>query len=347
MPRYQNPYYAGPYPTDPTWGMVGSSLSTALFGNPEMAAQAKLNRARVDQAQASAGYDRARTTQTEDVTNARRNWGVNDGLPGTVASIFRGNPDDATADQLNKGAVGQIILDAARGAMAPQEPSGLAGAITRIPGPETTATDDEITVSAPRAVPVPAPPSGPPVSENVMRMLGMLLGQQSDDNTAYTVEQGDAYQGRELDNRYRMNEADNATTRRGQDVSASTTMRGQDISAATSRRGQDITDRRDRGHGSFGKGDPNKPKFVPPTQMDDVDSEILRQMNGGRDEEGNPIQSISDGAMTNVRRKAIEFYQQNGNMAEAVGMSLRYWQNIGRRERTRDANRPPLDSFRN
>lgn len=62
MARYQNPFAGSMerYPTDPSWGAVGSNLATALFGNPEMAAQAALRKAQMEQAQAEAAYNNAR-----------------------------------------------------------------------------------------------------------------------------------------------------------------------------------------------------------------------------------------------------------------------------------------------
>ena len=71
MARATNPFFNNPYPTDPAWGMIGSNLATALFGDPEMQAAAQLNRARIRQANASAGYDEART-QGENLTIENR-----------------------------------------------------------------------------------------------------------------------------------------------------------------------------------------------------------------------------------------------------------------------------------
>lgn len=339
MNRVPSPF-ASPYPTDPSWGMIGSSLATALFGDPEMAAKAKLQRAQTEQAAASAGYDRARTTQTEDVTAARRGWATNPQIRSDLAAVMMGNPEDVTLEQYAKGNAGMEFLDAARrGIPGPSvaQPTGLAGAVTGMIGNPTEETDDEITVTAPTPVRAALQPKGPLISEDVARLLGAVLGMEPDDRTAYTTAQGDAYQGRELRSEEERNRytADSRLTgdRYQADRSAGASMYNARLDYDAAVRGQNITDSRERGLGSFGKGSPNKPKFVPPTQMDDVDNEILRQFNGGVDDEGKPIQNISDGAMTNVRRKAIEFYQQNGNMAESVAMSLRYWRNIGQRER--------------
>ena len=69
MARTYNPFAANPYPTDPAWGQIGSSLATALFGDPELQAQAQLRRAQMEQLAASAAYDRSRTTG-QDLTNS-------------------------------------------------------------------------------------------------------------------------------------------------------------------------------------------------------------------------------------------------------------------------------------
>jgi hypothetical protein len=62
MPRYANPFQS-PYPNAGGVAMqsIGANLATALFGDPDLRAQAQLRRAQQDQALASADYDRART----------------------------------------------------------------------------------------------------------------------------------------------------------------------------------------------------------------------------------------------------------------------------------------------
>ena len=60
MPRTFNPFANDAYPTDPAWGQIGNNLATALFGDPEMAAQMQLRKAQMDQLQSEAEYNRAR-----------------------------------------------------------------------------------------------------------------------------------------------------------------------------------------------------------------------------------------------------------------------------------------------
>jgi hypothetical protein len=47
MARYENPFAASPYPTDPAWASIGGSLATALFGDPQLARQKRLTDAEV------------------------------------------------------------------------------------------------------------------------------------------------------------------------------------------------------------------------------------------------------------------------------------------------------------
>jgi hypothetical protein len=67
--------FASPYPTDPAWGALAQTIGTGLFGDPEAAAAAQLQRAKIAQLQASAGYDQSRTADQELRT------GVRTGLP--------------------------------------------------------------------------------------------------------------------------------------------------------------------------------------------------------------------------------------------------------------------------
>ena len=69
MARYQNPFAVGErYPTDPAWAQLGGNLATALFGDPEMRAQAALRKAQTDEALATAAYNTSRTAG-QDIQN--------------------------------------------------------------------------------------------------------------------------------------------------------------------------------------------------------------------------------------------------------------------------------------
>ena len=61
MPRAYNPFANSPYPTDPGFAEIGSSLASALFGDPELAQQLQLRKAQMAQLQSEADYNRART----------------------------------------------------------------------------------------------------------------------------------------------------------------------------------------------------------------------------------------------------------------------------------------------
>ena len=65
--RQMNPY-ASPYPTDPTFAIIGEGLGRALFGDPaarqaqqQAEAERQVALARAEQARSAAGYDDART----------------------------------------------------------------------------------------------------------------------------------------------------------------------------------------------------------------------------------------------------------------------------------------------
>lgn len=103
MARANNPYYSGPYPTDPAWGMIGSNLATALFGDPEAQAAAQLNRARIRQANASAGYDEARTTGENLTIENRRRL-----TPDTFINIMR-PPENAYEAPTDIGLPGVVL----------------------------------------------------------------------------------------------------------------------------------------------------------------------------------------------------------------------------------------------
>lgn len=103
MARANNPYYSGPYPTDPAWGMIGSNLATALFGDPEAQAAAQLNRARVRQANASAGYDEARTTGENLTIENRQRL-----TPDTFINIMR-PPQNAYEAPTDVGLPGVVL----------------------------------------------------------------------------------------------------------------------------------------------------------------------------------------------------------------------------------------------
>ena len=74
-----NPLSGERYPTDPSWGNVGSNLITALFGNPAAAAKQQYTRAEIDKAQAEADLAR------ENTRGAR---GKNDALDQETPGLF-------------------------------------------------------------------------------------------------------------------------------------------------------------------------------------------------------------------------------------------------------------------
>lgn len=99
--RRPNPY-ASPYPTDPSFEVIGEGLGRALFGDPvarEAQQQAKADRevalARARQARSAAGYDDARTRGVDQQTNASINFAQK------LAEGFAPIPDMSTGGSLD------------------------------------------------------------------------------------------------------------------------------------------------------------------------------------------------------------------------------------------------------
>lgn len=211
MPRIANPYY-----TDPTYGVIAQNLGTALFGNPQLAAQAKLQRSQMNNFDAQAEEARAHgglyDAQGREVT-ARVT--ARNGLPALfgekLGAIGQANPDDFTPEAVYK-------YEAAAPLLAAGTPA--------VPGVTP-------------AVPVVMP------TENQSRLLGAVLGLAPNENTAYTVEQGTAHQRADLDSKEGIAKYGDDTRLKGTiysaDSRASTSRYGTNVGAATARRGQDLT----------------------------------------------------------------------------------------------------------
>ncbi|CAB4120904.1 hypothetical protein UFOVP4_3 [uncultured Caudovirales phage] len=91
MARYQNPMAQSRYPTDPSFAAIGSNLATALFGDPEMQAQAQLRRSQMEREQAAALYDQARTTGQGHINNGLKY--ASDRLTNPASLYGAPNPD--------------------------------------------------------------------------------------------------------------------------------------------------------------------------------------------------------------------------------------------------------------
>lgn len=93
MPRFQNPFYAQRYPTDPAYAIMGQSLGRALFGDPELAQEQAQAQALIDARAAQAERDRAAAGyDVERTTGARIGNTAMEGLPALfqeVASTLR------------------------------------------------------------------------------------------------------------------------------------------------------------------------------------------------------------------------------------------------------------------
>jgi hypothetical protein len=188
MARAPNIYNTNPYPVDPAFAMIGQNLGTALFGNPEMAAQAKLRRAQAEAQAAAAGYDTERTRGERDINDARVAWS-NLGVPGAIA---RGNPGDFTPNAYVEGMAGLEFLRAAGVAVPGMEaaPASDVGSMTGLFGGSPAEA---------------APAVQPALTETQARLLGAILGNAPTVTTAYTEAQGDDYQAADLANKFKAN----------------------------------------------------------------------------------------------------------------------------------------------
>ena len=294
MPRVPNIYNSSPYPIDPAFSVIGQNLATALFGDPEMAAQSQLRRAQMEREQAAAGFDVERTRGVRDVNDARVGWSSL-GLPGIIA---RGNPDDFTPEAFNKGMAGLQFLREAGVAIPGMDtaPPSDVGSVAGLFGPGTPA--------APEAAPQPA------MTETQARLLGAILGNAPTVTTAYTETQGDDYQAADLKNKSDMNDADNLTSQRINDA---------DNAAVTGRirlRG---------GGGSPGPRpapDPKPEKPGKPEKARDVTAPALKAM-GERIEALRPdLKSMGPAAFNAAVRRATEIFQITGNPISAADQAI-------------------------
>lgn len=85
MARYANPF-SSPYPTNPAIAAMGTNLATALFGDPDLRAQAQLRRAQQQEAVAAAGAHAAKEALDRQTFGGRERAGT---LAGTVFDFTR------------------------------------------------------------------------------------------------------------------------------------------------------------------------------------------------------------------------------------------------------------------
>lgn len=164
--RRPNPY-ASPYPTDPSFEMIGEGLSRALFGDPvarEAQQQAKADRefamARARQARSAAGYDDARTRGVNLQTDASINFAQK------LAEGFAPIPDMSTG-----GSLDDISLSLGKGVALEEQ------GILPPPPPVPLSNDERIRGLAPALFGYAAQMQGDKVDPNgVIGGLAALLG---------------------------------------------------------------------------------------------------------------------------------------------------------------------------
>lgn len=295
MPRAPNIYNTSPYPVDPAFSIIGQNLATALFGDPEMAAQAQARRAQVERERAAAGYDIERTRGERDINDARMGWSSL-GLPGMIA---RGNPGDFTPEAYNKGMAGLQLLREAGVAIPGMDvaPPSDVGSVTGLFGPGAPS----------EAAPAVAQPA---MTETQARLLGAILGNAPTVTTAYTEKQGDDYQAADLKNKSDMNDADNRT---------SIQMNREDNAAVTGRI---------RLRGAGGGGAPpgpkaDKPEKAPkPEKARDVTAPALKAIEGRIAALRPDLKSMSPAAFNAAVRRATEIFQVTGNPISSADRAI-------------------------
>lgn len=167
--RQVNPY-ASPYPTDPTFAIIGEGLGRALFGDPaarqaqqQAEAERALLQAREAQARSAAGYDDART----------RGVGIqNDASSNLVKLLTEGfAPQPPVQDMSTGGTLADVV--SSLGAGAGMEEQGILP-----PAPvEAPSNDDRLRSLAPQLFGTMAQMQGDKVDPNgVIGGLAALLG---------------------------------------------------------------------------------------------------------------------------------------------------------------------------
>jgi hypothetical protein len=252
MPRYENPL-ASPYPTDPAWGATAQSLATAIFGDPEARAQVQYRRAQMERAQAEAERARAAAgLDTEKTVMVRGRNGVIFGNgPDSLSKILtdpvarsaaQANPDDYNQQQANEGSAGGYLRQLIAPRMPQQQPTqnGLADAMGAGAGEIPTTYDPNEQVIQVSHAKAPPPPELPALDENTLRLIGLLGGHMSNENTALTSEYGDARQRRDLNNKVTLENIQSGDRRFGDRLQYNATTRGQNLDYDAKTRGQNL-----------------------------------------------------------------------------------------------------------
>lgn len=299
MQRAGNPYYGGsPYPTDPAFGQIGSALATALFGNPEMAAQMGQIKAKTAYDQANTGKVTAETAAIEAKNAALGNLAQTFADPryAPFVAAAQANPD--RIDPMNMGsALAQLVAASVAAGGAPMTEDQARAAL--VAQGRTIDAADGLTAG---------------YADKVRK--------EADDTKRFDITT------RSADSRYG-DQLDYGASIYGTNVSAATSRANNAEDNATARRGQDLDFRKGSGgrggSGARGGGaDGNDPVKI--RDMPILGGELDRQLGGdgtgafiSGDAERGIQPKISPATRNYILSRAAQYIQRDGiNAAQAV-----------------------------
>lgn len=274
MARYANPFYnGGAVAADPMAG-IGASLATALFGNPQLAAQQRLQQSQIRENEAQA----RNADSTADARNlpVKAQGGLADAVVNYVTSLRQPPSVPHGTFSPPAGAGGDTItvqpgFEGVAGAIANALPAETGG-----PAPSLVPAGGAVAPTLPVATAAPESTTSPEAmgalaqliqlgiqsgqGEHLPALLDLVDAHAGNDETArrgmvgaghapgadfaLTPDRADAIALARADsgaNAMAREQVQSGDRRRGQDVAASTTRRGQDVGASTTRRGQDVS----------------------------------------------------------------------------------------------------------
>lgn len=331
MPRYANPFNS-PYPTDPAWGEIGSSLAGALFGDPELRAQQELRRAQLEEMAAQA--QRARAAATYDTAKTRGVEGQNEVIygegPTSLSRVIseplylaaaRAHPEGLTPQGVNTMQAGVYLNNLIKPRL-PAQQSPLVAAVAPPAGEGTPGYVDDgggIVVESNKPAP---PPQMPVLDEQTLRLIGALQGDMPSETTAYTPEYGDSRQRRELASNEKRTKITADASVAGDRIRAGATVRSAQIGAGATINGQRLTDQRERGLGAFGPGRPASAAGA--RRLSSADTKDLRAELDNQFPIGTKLQGNDANIKTIVLRRASDLLASGeaNSATEAIQRAL-------------------------
>lgn len=306
MARYANPYavptYGGsaasPYPTDPNWAAGAASLGTALFGNPEQAAEAKLRQAQQQNFTAEAGNYLAtagKSNAEADAIRAKTAAGANlDAL--TTGAYAPADPDNPTAPR-HIDPVGIAHLIAGLGVMGINDPTHIAQVLAA-----STGSDEGGRMA------VTMGGASPTADFAVTPQRADLIAA-----TAAGAKRAEAESVANLNGKYGVQEAG---------IHAGAEVKAAGISAGASKYGADRSfaaatqDSATRAASDKYKVDHGQEGKVSPSQLGAIDAEINAQFGDSK------TRALPPQIQTAVRTRAVDLVHQTANPAGAVAQAI-------------------------